>query len=941
MKYFNLLFLSFLCTTVIAQDWSSIPVPADAGNGKTWELQENVSDDFNYTFDAVNSRSNFGNGKWYNFYHNTWDGPGTTYWKYQNVAVKDGSLVINTSRWDQSNQSNPWNGNSPKMGKPNNGVNSGCVTSNAKVQYPVYVESAISVANIDLASCFWLLSPDDTQEIDIIENYGGVDGFKHLTHISHHSFIRSPFHDYQPRDWNSWWPDSRVNTSYGWGDWAWNNGDRRYLRLGVYWKTPFHFEYYIDGDLVRVMYHNAIATLMNGTWEYTYYNQIHPAGTQDSYGNNIGGQPVNLSNGYSAVTNYAYSSEFEFATLQAASNASNGYNVIDPGEYQNGNGFTKEMDIIINVESQSWLVSYGKTPTDASLANPAKNAMEVDWVRVYKPVNGGTPTPPVSVSGVSISPTSLSLETGDTGNLTGQVIPSNADVQTMTFTSNNDAVATVNQSGLVTAIAEGTAVITATTTDGGFTATSTITVSTTGTTPPPSGETLVIEAEDFARTSGTFNDGFVPYGANKISGTGINWVNSGDYVEFDVNATAGTYEVSYSISTPSNNAAISLSANGTSAGSTPVPNNGSWDNYSDLDAGFTIVLSEGSNVIRATASGSNNWQWNLDKITLTAVEGEQTIPVTGVSVNPGNLTLEINETGNLTGQVSPANADDQTMTFTSNNTSVATVTSSGVVTAIAEGTAIITATTTDGGFTATSNITVNATDEGPGTGNPAETIVIEAEDFIATGGTYNDGNVPFGVNKANNIGINWVNSEDYADYEINVTGAGTYDIQYMISTPTNGDTRIQLQIDGAAVSTDNVANNGQWDDYQALNGSSVQLSEGTHTVRVYAIGDATWQWNLDKITLTPQSSSSRIAAEVTRNDMYVFPNPTRGQVNISGISTGDYTFTIYNMNGVQVHSENAYFSIKKTIDISTLSSGIYFIKVAGKEGSYNARILVK
>ncbi|ANQ52814.1 carbohydrate-binding protein [Flammeovirga sp. MY04] len=936
MKHFYLLLLTFLCSTVLAQDWSSIPVPADAGAGKSWELQENVSDDFNYTFNAANTKSDFGNGKWYNFYHNTWDGPGTTYWKYQNVEVKEGSLVISTSRWDQNNQANPWNGNAPKMGLPNNGVNSGCVTSHAKVQYPVYVESAISVANIDLASCFWLLSPDDTEEIDIIENYGGVDGFKHLTHISHHSFIRSPFHDYQPRDWNSWWPDSRVNTSYGWGDWAWNNGDRRYLRLGVYWKTPFHFEYYIDGALVRVMYHNAMATLMNGTWEYTYYNQQHPMGTQDAYGNNVGGQPVNQGNGYSAVTTYAYSSEFEFGTLQAASAASNGINVIDPGEYQSGNGFTKEMDIIINVESQSWLVSYGKTPTDAALADPARNAMEVDWVRVYKPVDGGNPTPPVAVTGVTITPATLDLETGATGNVTGQVIPSNADDQTITFTSNNTAVATVSQSGVVTAIAEGTAVITATSTDGGFTATSTVTV-TDATVTPPNGEALIIEAEDFNRTGGTFNDGHVPFGANRVNGVGINWVNSGDYVEFDINATAGTYDVSYSISTPSNNAAISLAVNGTNAGSTNVPNNGSWDNYNTLEAGYSIQLTQGSNTLRVTASGSHDWQWNLDNITLTPVEGDQTVAVTGVTLSPSNLTLDIGDTGNLTGQVIPSNADDQTMMFTSSNTAVASVNQSGVVTAVAAGSATITATTTDGGFTATSSITVNA----PSTGNPAETIVIEAEDFESTGGTFNDGFVPFGMNKVNGLGVNYVNSGDYADYTINVVGAATYDIQYMISTPMSGDTRVQLLVDGVAVSTDNVGNNGQWDDYQPLNGASVSLSEGEHTVRVYAIGSQTWQWNLDKITLTPQSSSSRVALEEAPADMYVFPNPAHGEVNISGIPAGEYTFTIYNMNGVEVYAETTSFNIKKTFDIQSLSSGIYFLKVAGKEGSYSSRILVK
>lgn len=399
MKHLHLfLWLAFIspCCS-LAQEWSTFPIPANAGIGKKWELQANTSDDFNYTFAAANQKASFGdNGKWSNFYHNQWDGPGTTYWKYNHVAVDGDNLVLKSSRWDKTNQGNPqypypgaWE--TYKMDKPTNGVNAGCVTSKNKVVYPVFVESAISVANISLASCFWLLSADDTQEIDIVENYGGVDGFKQFTHISHHSFVRSPFHDYQPKDWNSWWPDSRVNANYGWGDWSWNNGNRRYLRLGVYWISPNHFEYYVDGELVRVMYENAMATRMNGTWQYTYYNTIHPSNTQDQWGNNVGGQPKNITTGYqtgySDVTVYATGTSYSFATQQAASNASKGINVVDPGNYQGGTGFVKELDIIINVESQSWLVSRNATPSDAELNNTAKNEMMIDWIRVYKPVN--------------------------------------------------------------------------------------------------------------------------------------------------------------------------------------------------------------------------------------------------------------------------------------------------------------------------------------------------------------------------------------------------------------------------------------------------------------------------------------------------------------------------------------------------------------------------
>lgn len=383
--------LILLCNLVFgacyAQEWSQIPVPANPGTGKMWELQGNVSDDFNYIFNETNAKTNFGtNNKWYNFYHNQWDGPGTSYWKYNHVSVDGDNLVLKASRWDKNNQPNPQYTGNPKMNMPNDGINLACVTSNNRVKYPVFVESAISIANIKLATCFWLLSPDDTQEIDIIENYGSVPWFRQFTHISHHSFIRNPFHDYQPRDINSWYPDSRVSdASGGWGAWSWNGGNRQYLRLGVYWISPNHFEYYIDGQIVRVMYHNAIATNYKGTWQYTYYNGVVPAGTTDQWGQNIGGRPTEK-NGYSDVTIHSTSATYDFAKLQAASTASKGINVIDPGNYQNGTGFTKEMDIIINFESQSWLAQQ-HSPTTAELNDVSRNQMRVDWVRVYKPIN--------------------------------------------------------------------------------------------------------------------------------------------------------------------------------------------------------------------------------------------------------------------------------------------------------------------------------------------------------------------------------------------------------------------------------------------------------------------------------------------------------------------------------------------------------------------------
>ena len=357
------LIVCFIALNMHAQDWKGIPVPAQPERGKVWKIQNNVSDDFNYVFRETNRRSNFGNNKWYNFYHNNWNGPGTTYWQFNHVSVDGSDLVLRASR----------NPSTSKLGVP--GINSGCITSNNRVRFPVFVESSVSVADIVLASDVWLLSPDDTQEIDIIECYGGDEQgngfFAQFIHLSHHSFVRNPFTDYQPRDLNSWWGKNGVDS---WGEYAWNNGNRRYTRIGVNWISPFHFEYYIDGEIVRVLFDKAVATrLKNGTWSYTYPTMTN-------------GKLDTASNGFQKMVEFAEGKEYSFQTLQQASNRSR-VSIIDPFNYQRGRGFHKELDIIINVESQDWHVRAGRTPTDNQLRDSKRNKMKVDWIRAYKPVD--------------------------------------------------------------------------------------------------------------------------------------------------------------------------------------------------------------------------------------------------------------------------------------------------------------------------------------------------------------------------------------------------------------------------------------------------------------------------------------------------------------------------------------------------------------------------
>ena len=82
----------------------------------------------------------------------------------------------------------------------------------------------------------------------------------------------------------------------------------------------------------------------------------------------------------------------------------------------------------------------------------------------------------VPVTGVSVSPSSFSINVGNTQQLTETVLPSDASDKTVVWSSSNTAVATVDNGGLVTGVASGQATITVQTNDGNYTATSVVDV---------------------------------------------------------------------------------------------------------------------------------------------------------------------------------------------------------------------------------------------------------------------------------------------------------------------------------------------------------------------------------------------------------------------------------------------------------------------------------
>jgi hypothetical protein len=80
------------------------------------------------------------------------------------------------------------------------------------------------------------------------------------------------------------------------------------------------------------------------------------------------------------------------------------------------------------------------------------------------------------VTSVNLNKTTTTITVSNTEQLTAIVLPINASNKTVTWNSNNSAVATVNTAGLVTTVSAGTTIVTVTTQDGSYTASCTVTV---------------------------------------------------------------------------------------------------------------------------------------------------------------------------------------------------------------------------------------------------------------------------------------------------------------------------------------------------------------------------------------------------------------------------------------------------------------------------------
>ena len=420
----------------------------------------------------------------------------------------------------------------------------------------------------------------------------------------------------------------------------------------------------------------------------------------------------------------------------------------------------------------------------------------------------------IPVTNIAMSQASASLTVGGTVQLDATVTPSNATNTDYVWASNDEGVATVSDSGLVTAVAVGGTTITATAQDGsGVYGSCTVTVSAAPAEPTSwekvtssseltDGDYLIVyEGGNYAfdgglssldatnnRISVSISNDTIPYNdttkAAKFTITSMsggysiqsasgkyiyrssnsNGLDSGDspvansitissgnadiasssaHLRFNSGATQSrfryfksssytgqqaiqlykggsggggsstpTYPTSISLSAESNSISIGATTQLT-VGYTPSDTNVKNVTYTSSsesiatvsNTGLVTGIAQGSATITATAEAASGTVSATTTITVTP------IAVTSVSLSSNSETIKVGKTVTLTPTISPSNATNKNVTWSSSNTNIATV-SGGTVTGVAEGTATITVTTVDGSKTATCTVVVQSSASG-------------------------------------------------------------------------------------------------------------------------------------------------------------------------------------------------------------------------------------
>ena len=328
---------------------------------------------------------------------------------------------------------------------------------------------------------------------------------------------------------------------------------------------------------------------------------------------------------------------------------------------------------------------------------------------------------PVEVSSIELSLQDVTLLIGSITTLTAKVYPENATNQQITWTSDDSSIASIDDNGTITALQIGETIITATC--GNASATCKVTVT------PVSPSSIELNIKDmilYVGQSETIQAIVRP--ANTTYPT-VTW-QSGDEKVATVTADGKVTGISEGVVTiiascgevsaectvtvnpiPASNIEITTGdvtltiGNSTTLLAKVLPENTTHPEVEWVSSDPDIATITADGTVTGNNIGTAIITAKCGNVSATCTVTVIPVPSEGIVISPTSISMLLGEETPLTATVFPENTTDKTVTWGSDNPGVASVSSTGVVTALKLGTATITA--SNGSSKASCIVTVN------------------------------------------------------------------------------------------------------------------------------------------------------------------------------------------------------------------------------------------
>nr|WP_315146474.1 Ig-like domain-containing protein [uncultured Flavobacterium sp.] len=309
------------------------------------------------------------------------------------------------------------------------------------------------------------------------------------------------------------------------------------------------------------------------------------------------------------------------------------------------------------------------------------------------------------------------------------------------------------------------------------------------------------------------------------------------------------------------------------------------------------------------------------------------VNVSSLELTPNRAIIYSNRTLKLAATITPSNATNKKLTWSSSDPAIATVDATGLVTGISIGTSIITATSEDGGKTNTAEITVTS---------PTTLLTLQAEDAVYSGAV-----VAANQSGYNGTGfVDFVNATgDFIKWTVTVPTAGNYELSFRYGLG-NTARPLQLKVNGTVVVASLAfPSTTLWSNWQYVT-STQALNAGVNEVQLTTIGSN--GGNLDELQVTnaPTLSINRIENLQKEKSFTIYPNPYKNgtlTIDIIGFeASNEVQLKVTNLLGQLIHQEILTNTTHKELNFSgRLNEAVYFISIEGGDHKLVKKLIVK